>query len=237
MISLVLSLGVEGEGSQGFGMAMKHQIIWKAIVKDIASGLTHQELTRKYSLSGAQLRSVLKQLAKLRDRRIQTLVDDLRSGMARSELMKKYHLSTEGFARTLKLLGEAKAISPYELEAFRSFSDGQGTPELREHSVGKKTIKAKELLADIKAGLDDEGLMKKYGFSRGRILKVMNRLIWQGLMTPSELAERRSLAKTVYMPVFECRSCGHVQFEEMEKCPGCGKRMRPSRGEKSDFSF
>jgi hypothetical protein len=47
---------------------------------------------------------------------------------------------------------------------------------------GKKTIKAKELLADIKAGMDN---------SR-RILYAMNRLILVALMSPSELAERRS---------------------------------------------
>ena len=56
-------------------------------------------------------------------------------------------------------------------------------------------------------------------------------------MSPSELAERRSLAKTVYMPVFECRSCGDVQFSKVEKCPRCGTRMKTLSGEKSDFSF
>ena len=35
-------------------------------------------------------------------------------------------------------------------------------------SMAKKTIKAKELLADIRAGLDDASLMKKYGFSARR---------------------------------------------------------------------
>ena len=38
----------------------------------------------------------------------------------------------------------------------------------------KKTIKAKELLADIRAGLDDASLMKKYGFSAGGILNALN---------------------------------------------------------------
>jgi hypothetical protein len=103
--------------------------------------------------------------------------------------------------------------------------------------VGKKKIKAKELLADIRAGMDDDGLMKKYGFSAGGILKALNRLIYEGLMSPSELAERRYLAKTVYMPVFECRSCGDVQFSKVEKCPRCGTRIRTLNGEKSDFSY
>ncbi len=103
--------------------------------------------------------------------------------------------------------------------------------------MAKKTIKAKELLADVRAGLDDASLMKKYGFSAGGILKALNRLLWEGLMSPSELADRRSLAKTLYMPVFECRSCGDVQFAKVEKCPICGKRMRTLSGEKTDFSY
>jgi hypothetical protein len=103
--------------------------------------------------------------------------------------------------------------------------------------VAKKTIKAKELLADIRAGWDDASLMKKYGFSRGGILKALNRLLWEGLLSPSELADRRSLAKTIYMPVFECGSCGDVQFSKVEKCPRCGARMKTLSGEKPDFSY
>lgn len=157
--------------------------------------------------------------------------------MSSSELMKKYQLSTEGLESALKRLLEENAISPDELETFRSSRDERRTLESRGHSAGKKTLKAKELLADIRAGLDDAGLMKKYGFSAGGILKALNRLIWEGLMSPSELAERRSLVKTVYMPVFECRSCGDVQFSKVEKCPRCGMRMKTLSGEKSDLSY
>lgn len=213
---------------------MEKRIIDKEIVKDISRGMTGSELTTKYNLSRDQLLWVLKQVAKLRDRRIQMLVSDLRSGMVRSELMKKYQLSTEGLARTLKSLLEANAISPDELETFRSSRNEPRTIEPKRHSAGKKTLNAKELLADIRAGVDDAGLMKKYGFSAGGILKALNRLIWEGLMSPSELADRRSLAKTLYMPVFECRSCGDVQFSKVEKCPKCGSRMKTLGEEKSD---
>jgi hypothetical protein len=43
--------------------------------------------------------------------------------------------------------------------------------------VARKKIKAKEPLNDIRAGMDDEGLMEKYGLSTKRILMAMNRLI------------------------------------------------------------
>ncbi len=216
---------------------MEKRIIDKEIVKDIARGMSHSELMQKYNLSGAQLRSIFQQLAKARAKRIQTLAIDLRFGMAPSELTKKYQLSREGLESALKSLIDEHAISPEELESFRSSLNEQRPLESERRPTGKKSVKAKELLADIRAGLDDAGLMEKYGLSRGGILKALNRLIWEGLMSPSELAERRSLAKTVYMQVFECRSCGDVQFSKVETCPRCGMRMKTLGGETSDFSF
>ena len=106
---------------------MKQKIVGKEIVKDIASGMTDAELAEKYNLSGGELRTVFRQLAKLRERRIQTLVDDLRSGMTHSELMKKYQLSTEGLATALKFLIKASATGRDELETLSSFHDGDRT--------------------------------------------------------------------------------------------------------------
>jgi hypothetical protein len=101
----------------------------------------------------------------------------------------------------------------------------------------KKTIKAKELLADIRAGWAGASLMKRCGFSHSGILKALSRLLWKGLMSLSELADRRPLAKTVYMPVFECQFCGDVQFSKVEKCPRCSTRMKTLSGEQPDFSY
>jgi uncharacterized protein (DUF433 family) len=133
---------------------MEKRIIDKEIVKDISRGMTDSELTKKYNLSAGQLLSIFKQLAKFRERRIQKLVLDLRSRMRPSELMEKYQLSAEGLENVFKRLLEAKAISPEELETFRSSRDEQRIVELRGHSPGKKTVKAKDLLADIRAGTD-----------------------------------------------------------------------------------
>jgi rubrerythrin len=103
--------------------------------------------------------------------------------------------------------------------------------------VAKKSIKARELLSDIRAGMDDAGLMEKYGLSARGVLQALNRLIGEGLMSPSELVERRSLAKTVYMPVFTCPTCGDCHFEKVERCPRCGSRMKTLKEDKSDSSY
>ncbi|MGB6064948.1 MAG: hypothetical protein WBG50_09070 [Desulfomonilaceae bacterium] len=102
--------------------------------------------------------------------------------------------------------------------------------------MAKKNIKARELLSDVRAGMDDATLMKKYNLSARGVLQALNKLIGHGLMSPEELVERRSLAKTVYMPVFTCSACGDTQFSKVEKCPRCGARMRTSGEGRSDFS-
>ncbi|MGO9567733.1 MAG: hypothetical protein ACLP5H_09345 [Desulfomonilaceae bacterium] len=103
--------------------------------------------------------------------------------------------------------------------------------------MAKKKIKARELLSDVRSGVDDAGLMEKYGLSARGVLQALNRLIAEGFMSPSELIERRSLAKTVYMPVFNCTACGDVHFEKVEKCPRCGSRMKTLKEEKPNFGY
>ena len=103
--------------------------------------------------------------------------------------------------------------------------------------MSKRKIKAKEFLSDIRAGMDDTSLMYKYGLSASEVLKVMSKLIWEGLMSPTELAQRRSLAKTVYMPVFKCSSCKEITYMKLEKCPHCSAPMKNLNEKKSDFSL
>lgn len=92
----------------------------------------------------------------------------------------------------------------------------------------RKKFKAREILSDVKAGMDDAALMEKYDLNPKGILDLMNKLLWHGLLTPEELADRRSLARTVYMPIFRCRSCGDLQFAKLDRCPKCNGRMVPA---------
>jgi len=91
--------------------------------------------------------------------------------------------------------------------------------------MAKIRISGREVLADIRSGMDDAGLMEKYGLSSRGIIQLMGRLVSLGLLTPAELAERKSLAKTVYMPVFKCRACHEVHYTRFDVCPSCGAIM------------
>jgi hypothetical protein len=107
-------------------------------------------------------------------------------------------------------------------------------PSGRREPLGKRKIKAKEFLTDIRDGMDDEFLKEKYGLSTRGVLQVMNRLIWQGLMSASELAQRRSVATTVFLPTFQCSSCGEIAYSVLEKCPHCGSTMKNLNEKKPD---
>ncbi len=124
---------------------MKERIIRKEIVKDIARGMSDSELTQKYNLSRDQLRSIFKQLAKIRERRIRMLVGDIRSKMAPPELMEKYQLSSEALASSLKRLLKANAITSAEFDTIRSLDGHKRNARdlrgaLRNHPIPVVTI-------------------------------------------------------------------------------------------------
>ncbi len=103
--------------------------------------------------------------------------------------------------------------------------------------MAKRKIKATEFLADIRAGMDDAGLMLKYGLSNGQVLRVVSKLISEGLISSDELDRRRSLAKTVYMPIYKCLSCNEITYANPEQCPHCGGPMKNLNERKTGFSL
>lgn len=60
----------------------------------------------------------------------------------------------------------------------------------------KKKIKVKELVADIRSGLDDPRLMFKYSLSESELQKVFQKLLEADFITNVELWERSRLSET-----------------------------------------
>jgi len=89
----------------------------------------------------------------------------------------------------------------------------------------RRKIRGKEILKDIRSGMDDAGLMKKYKLSPKAILLLMGKLVSEGWLTPEELAARRSLAKTVYFSIYKCPVCQEIHYTKSESCPSCGAVM------------
>lgn len=95
-------------------------------------------------------------------------------------------------------------------------------------------VTLRSILSDIKAGVSDADLMEKFGLSHRGLLSLLSKLLWDGLLTPEELAQRKSLARTVFMPVLQCRLCKEMQFERVSQCPRCGGPMRVVNKKDSD---
>jgi uncharacterized protein (DUF433 family) len=154
-------------------------------------------------------------------------------------------ITEHDYRELAKLIALARLRTPLNDGAHEGIGDrltessgeglGKSSVKAEGRPKAKKKVSAKELLADIRAGMDDSSLMEKHGLSSRRILQAMNRLMGQGLMSPSELADRRSLAKTVYMPVFKCSVCGDITFTKTEKCSRCGSPLKSLSKNKGPF--
>jgi hypothetical protein len=59
-------------------------------------------------------------------------------------------------------------------------------------SVAKREVNAKDFMSDVKAGLDDVRLMKKYRLSPKGLDSTFRKLLTVGLISRFELAARRS---------------------------------------------
>jgi hypothetical protein len=74
----------------------------------------------------------------------------------------------------------------------------------------KRTIKAKELIKDIRGGMSDFELTKKYGLTEQEFDRVINFLVDAGLVTKRQLEERRQLSESQIIRAF-VESCEDIR--------------------------
>ncbi len=66
----------------------------------------------------------------------------------------------------------------------------------------KRKIKAREFVADLRCGLDDEALTAKYSLTRDQFHKLLRAAVDSGLLTTEELYSRISHSKTAVTRAF-----------------------------------
>jgi hypothetical protein len=89
--------------------------------------------------------------------------------------------------------------------------------------VPKKTINAKEVLHDIKAGMHQNALMNKYGLSPGQLKRLTEKLEAAGLLEhPAPQPVREPSTPLYPLAFFTCPACGLSKEGEYEECPRCG---------------
>jgi hypothetical protein len=99
--------------------------------------------------------------------------------------------------------------------------------------MDKTKISAKQVLRDIRAGLDDEALMQKHEISVKGLYRVFTMLVLRGILDAEELEARRSLATTIEVITFKCRSCGLIVVDRCDTCPRCCGELKRLEGELS----
>ncbi len=89
--------------------------------------------------------------------------------------------------------------------------------------MAKRKITATEILADLRAGLDDPALMSKYNLSSEGLQSLFKKMLKAGVVTREDLDSRAPLLeKTVELGLFICPACGNIEHSEFQTCPKCG---------------
>ncbi|MGB6068398.1 MAG: hypothetical protein WBG50_26610 [Desulfomonilaceae bacterium] len=114
----------------------------------------------------------------------QQLVEDIEAGFGDADLMKGYGLTPVVFYKYKAAVRDSEA---------REKATSQ-TPKLR--------INARRFLHDVKAYMDDQALMEKYGVTQRQLQSLFRQLIEAGLMSPLELANRLKVTQSQVTEAF-----------------------------------
>lgn len=192
------------------------------VLFDILVGMTGRDLMKKYRLTPGQLARVLESLVKAGLLK-RSEVDQLCVNVDTSGQMERRSSTPDRLANAKPL-----DAAPWDCSEPRATTHrpAERLPPPSSADSSGPSDRDKAILDDVRAGLDDAALMEKYGLSAIGVLNVVNKFLWCGILTSEEFAKRRSLAKTVYMPVQECFSCGQVHFDKVDRCVKCGVALR-----------
>lgn len=174
--------------------------------------------------------------------------DNIRSGMSAVTFMAKYHLSIKGFQSLLNKLIEAGALTKAELARLMPesmkiaviWADDANALAGQSRTSGRQ-IKAYEAAREVRSGLSNSDLMKKYGLSPKGLESLFEQLVGEALLLPSELefrlsalagaldivadgseSKKHQASQAIRKVVWHCPACRRPQQREYEECPVCG---------------
>jgi hypothetical protein len=87
----------------------------------------------------------------------------------------------------------------------------------------KRTVDAKEILDDIKAGMDSPALMEKYQLSEKGLKSLFTKLKDAGVLKPKKGGpeETTSAPEKDVASAWKCPICGNPQTTQFNQCPEC----------------
>jgi hypothetical protein len=93
----------------------------------------------------------------------------------------------------------------------------------------KRKLSAKEIVEDIRSGMDGTGLKRKYGLSDKALQSLCTKLLTAGALAENEIGRLmplRDWAKESHQgpakALWHCPACNTPQATEMSECPACG---------------
>ncbi len=156
--------GVSKQGVLKRRLMAKRQIVVKDALKDIRSGMSDIWIMRKYRLDARGLQSLLK------------------------KLLERGDLKPEEVEERITGLTNAKVLTDAQVAELSE--EMQRVKEHKPAAPGDRTVKAVELVRDIRAGVDDYDLMEKYSLSAKGLKNVLDKLVQAGSITRKELDQR-----------------------------------------------
>ncbi len=92
--------------------------------------------------------------------------------------------------------------------------------------MSKRQLSAREILLDIRSGMNDTALMEKHNLSFQGLQGVFTKLVESGALEQTELDDRAAVHEQTVNPAWECPACGKPQQREFQECPACGVIVR-----------
>ncbi len=85
-----------------------------------------------------------------------------------------------------------------------------------------RTIKAKEIVHDIRSGMTEQDLKTKYGLTDNAFKNLLAKLMQAGLLESPELPGKPPASPGVSGRSFTCPACGARSEVPFDECPKCG---------------
>ncbi|MBI5251816.1 MAG: YIP1 family protein [Desulfomonile tiedjei] len=155
------------------------------------------------------------------------VLNDISAGMSDAELMEKYGITPKGLESLFGKLTQAGLLKEASLRKRSSSSAQEAAAPAGHASIprAEPTIpmeqKSSDSLAtiaeDVKNGVHDGEIMRRYELSPGKLRELKERLVQEGYLEP-DLVAQEEIKKTQ-----TCRVCSREIPQAAGKCPHCGE--------------
>lgn len=147
------------------------------------------------------------------------VLNDINAGMSNAELMAKYGVTSQGLESVFKKLADAGLLKEADSKPAQAMPSGHTSIPATGPTIppAKKSEDSLASVAeDIKKGVHDGEIMRRYELSPGKLREMKEKLVQEGLLEPSPIGhEETKRTKT-------CPSCSREIPQSAGKCVHCG---------------